>query len=138
MHNKIIFELVHIRANCSPKRLGLYSTIHQISDAIDYYTMRLGFQDFPDGFITIPHQFIPANKASNVVYLAEAYYHDDEYSLEYVVPLGVFASTEDAKKSIAQYKEANKRALDPEISIELLAERYLLDQRLWPEGFIVD
>ena len=139
MHNQtIIFELVHIHANADSKRLGLYSGAQEISEAIKYYQTQLGFRDFPDGFVTIPHQVISPIEDSNAVYYAEAYYHDADYSLEFVAYLGIFANREDAEERLTQFKRANNRTLASDIEVELLAERYILNHRDWPEGFIPD
>lgn len=142
----IVYELLHTyyvhggMLYLSPKRLGYYSSLSKVENAISFYRGLSGFCDAPNGFI-VKHWEVSDVIVDDCLYAALIYAHTEDFeNYEYDVDLGLFSNGEMAQKALDLFRTENTVFLNnPLLEIEYLVEKYIIDKSTgWIEGFTVE
>lgn len=115
--------------------LGLYSTIEQAENAIQYYVTQPGFKDNQDAF-SVRERPVTGECNDGIVYEAMVYFHSEDYEFEYTAELGLYGDEEAANEKMKKHCADNQRIINAkDVIVEKLVNECILDQRTWAEGF---
>ena len=139
----IIYELTHIFRReqndfiSMPKALGMYSSTTTVAQGIKHYKTQPGFCDNQEAF-SVRQRSIDGTVINQTFFEAIVYYHSADYEFEYDIELGLYGSEEMAQKAIATYCKENVSLINtPDLVVEKIVNKCIIDRRLWEEGFFV-
>lgn len=124
------------------KWLGCFSSLEAVKEAKARYLTLPGFGEYPEGFCVIEREISGEFNANcENVYLSEVYIHDDRYSFEYELFIGLFGTQLLAEESMAKFQKQNSSFAfrnGKELVVECFVSRCKLNQMEWREGFDAD
>lgn len=69
---------------------------------------------------------------------AQVYFHTDDYDYEYSIELGLFADKAAADEAMSTYVQENTALFNvPDLVVEKIVNRCIIDKREWLEGFVI-
>ena len=132
-----IFHRLYGCLHLEPLGLGLYASYDSAQQAIQHYITQPGFRDCPEAF-SIRQREIKGFVKNSEFFEAQVYFHTDYYDYEYSIELGLFADKAAADEAMSTYVQENTALFNvPDLVVEKIVNRCIIDKREWLEGFII-
>ena len=137
-----IFEVIHVHDVADDdipdiKSLGYFSKYENACAVINHRKTVVGFEDYPNGFIIIPHDIDEEVKNIYVLWLAV---HDEEYQYDFERTIGLYTSMEAAEKAKQEFCKFNaSHILKCKLVVEVNIDEATIDaDNSWLFGFSTD
>lgn len=128
------YEVCHINdVSKEVKKIGYFSSLSSARSAIARLSEKPGFCEKKDSFVITQHN-IAGSLPIETLYEALVYYHTNNYSFEYEIVVGIFASLQEAENAMREFKNTNS-GFDAEILVEQIVNRCVIDKANWSEGY---
>ena len=132
-----IFHRLYGCLHLEPLGLGLYASYDSAQQAIQHYITQPGFRDCPEAF-SIRQREIKGFVKNSEFFEAQVYFHTDDYDYEYSIELGLFADKAAADEAMSTYVQENTALFNvPDLVVEKIVNRCIIDKREWLEGFVI-
>ena len=101
-----LYKLIHIHdiddfVTPDIKKLGYYTSVEKVEEAIAFFAPLSGFCDYPNGFVVTEHEVSYGSRTSpKAVYELCLSVHDKKWDYEYENTISVHASRKEAEVCI--------------------------------------
>ena len=115
--------------------LGYFSTHENTLKGIEVYSKMPGFINNPNNF-EINEYYLNNLLKKGIVFDVNVYYHNMDYSIEYLHCLGLFGNRKQASNILNRYEKLNKdRIIENSIIYERFLNKHTIDRFDLSEGF---
>lgn len=137
----VVYELSHIffryadELIYSPKNLGLYDSLEDVKQAVQYYSTQPGFCENLDAF-SIRERNVSGAITDNTAFEVLIYLHSEDYEFEAEIELGLYGDEVIAHNELIKYCRDNARLVNAKnLIVEKIVNTRIVGKMEWPEGF---